>query len=101
MLRSSSSLRDPKLTCTSIAFDPERAGRQSFVRSCSSSVGKYELELAPWTTRLTQPLLATAPVRAKNQHTAAFLPGQLVGLGEGRPCCLRFGLVDTNSTSVK
>ena len=23
------------------------------------------------------------------------------GLGEGRPCCLRFGLVDTNSTSVK
>ena len=29
------------------------------------------------TTRLTQPLLATAPVRAKNQHTAAFLPGQL------------------------
>ena len=28
------------------------------------------------TTRLTQPLLATAPVRAKNQHTAAFLLGQ-------------------------
>ena len=42
----------------------------------SSLYGKYELELAPWTTRLTQPLLATAPVRAKNQHTAAFLPGQ-------------------------
>src|SRR5438876_11764047 len=99
MLRSSSSLRDPKLTCTSIAFDPERAGRQSFVRSCSSSVGKYELELAPWTTRLTQPLLATAPVRAKNQHTVSFLPGhfrspRLVGLCDGRTCCLRFGLVD-------
>jgi hypothetical protein len=27
-------------------------------------------------SRLTRPLLATAPVRAKNQHTAAFLPGQ-------------------------
>ena len=38
--------------------------------------GSIELELAPWATRLTQPLLATAPVRAKNQHTAAFLPGQ-------------------------
>jgi hypothetical protein len=40
------------------------------------AVGKYELKLAPWATRLTRPLLATAPVRAKNQHTAAFLPGQ-------------------------